>query len=316
MMTSSVAKANNNDAFALTLKSPGNGFCSGEFIESADPDDPFDIWVNAASYQSFYAYRYEDNALYGSFDVYSGGGIDFCILDQDNYDLWESGYSATAYEINYNVGSLDWYFIVPYDAWWYILYDNTDDYLYQAHVVGTHRIDTTAPTIDLNLVDGSTYSGVTEITVSAVDEGFGVYMIDLYIDDVLTDAIYDDYLTYDWQTSSLSDGEHTVRVRATDNVGHVQTEEIDIIVSNVSGLLPLVAAAGIGIPVALGLAYYFTRVRKPAQEQQSPPTMYAGPEPVSEIPEPQRTTFCRFCGAPRQSPTARYCANCGAPFGD
>jgi hypothetical protein len=293
-------------------------------IPSADPDWPFDFWINAGSYYYFYAYRAEDTALYGSFDVLTSSGIDFFICDQSNFDLWTGGHTASVYQRHPSVGSADWTFIVPHSDTWYMMYDNTDNLFYKAHVTGTHRLDNTAPTADLNLDDGSTYSGTVTITASASDEGFGVYSIILYVDGVLTDTEYDFSLSYSWDTTRFQDGPHTVRIRAEDGAGHITNVEVDVTVSNLPGILIPLVAVGVGIPVFIGLAVFLSRkTRHPVQghmvrsfEGPGIDSQYPAQDYIERPPVKQLLTFCPSCGVPRTPPNARFCGNCGASFPD
>lgn len=300
--------------FVLTLKKPSNGFSSGQFIEAADPDWPFDIWISGGSYQSYSADRSEDTAMYGSFEIQTSAGLDFFICDQENYDLWTGGYTAYVYEISYNVGSLEWEFIVPYTDRWYKMYDNTDNLFYQAHVVGTHRLDITAPTIALNLDDGDICSQTEEIVASAIDEGFGVYTFSLYINNVLTDSVYASSLSYDWDTTRLSDGDYVIRLRAEDRTGLVSSVEIDVSVSNIPGLLIPAIIGGSAALVVAGVAILF--VHKIKTQGTHPETVYypSSPEPIGFQPKPEVVAFCPSCGSPRQPPNARFCGNCSAAF--
>jgi hypothetical protein len=297
---------------------------TGSAIPSSDPDWPFDIWISGGGSHYFYAYRTEDTALYGSFNVLTSSGIDFFICDQSNFDLWTGGHSATAYQRHPSVGSADWTFIIPYSDTWYIMYDNTGNLFYQAHVTGTHRLDNTAPTVDLNLDDGSTYSGTVTITASASDEGFGVYSLILYIDGVLTDTEYDSSLSYSWDTTRFQDGSHTIRIRAEDGASHVTNYEVDVNVSNLLGILIPIVAAGIGIPVLIGLVVLMSRKMRGSAEGQiegpaegpSIGSQYPAPSYVEKPPAKQILAFCPSCGAARIPPNARFCGNCGASFPD
>ena len=283
-------------------------------MESADPDWPFDIWIDALSYHYYYADRDEDTAMYGSFE--SSNGIDFFICDQDNFDLWTTGYTAQVYKIHHNIGSLEWEFIVPYDDTWYLMYDNTDSLLYQAHVVGTHRLDTTAPTISLSLDDGETYSGVEEIVVTASDDGFGVDSITLYINDVLTEFEYGSSLSYDWDTNQFANGEYTVKVEAEDEAGHIRTVEVDVSVYNFPNYLIPIILAGLAIPVVIGLAVFQQRKKKDQGYPQEP-IVHDEFQSIDQAPvQTQRMAFCPSCGSPRQPPDARFCGNCGATYPD
>lgn len=304
-----ITKPNKND-FNGILREPPQIIVERQITLAEDPDWPFDVWISGGSYQPYSADRNRDTAMYGSFEVLSSVGIDFFICDQENYDLWTGGQTASVYELSYNVGSKDWEFIAPYTDRWYLMYDNTDNLFNQAHVVGTHRLDITEPTVTCNLVNGQTYSGTIDITVTASDEGFGVYDIQLYIDGALVDHAFDDTLTYSWETSAFGDGEHAVRVEASDEADHTNTLEVDVSVSNLPGLLIPIIIVGVGAPVFIGVVFVLYRKMKPSEQ------VHTGPEPVIERVAPQPIAFCPSCGAARQPPTARYCNNCGAAFPD
>lgn len=311
--TALAEKPRTND-FALTVIEPGCEVVSAESVAAADPDWPFDVWINAGGYYYFYAYRSEDTALYGSFDVLTSSGIDFFLCDDDNFDLWTSGHTASVYVRHPSTGGADWEFIVPYSDTWYKMYDNTANLFYQSHVVGTHRLDITAPSIDVNLDDGNTYSGRYQIEATASDDGFGVASIQLYIDGTLRETEYGESLAYTWETSSFHDGQHTVRVRAYDGAGHYSDTEVEANVSNLMSLLLPVAVGIVGLGAIIGAAVFFTRR---AQLRDKPPPsqpQFVGPEPVQFGDAMQARSFCPFCGSVRSPPTAKFCSNCGASF--
>jgi hypothetical protein len=285
-------------------------------VDAADPDWPFDIYINGGSYHYYFAERVEDTALYGSFT--SSVGIDFFICDQDNFDLWTRGYTASVYQISYNVGSLDWEFIVPYDDTWYKMYDNTDNLFYQAHVVGTHRIDNTAPTVIHNLDDGETYSGTKGIVISASDEGFGLYTISLFINDVLTDSEYGYSLTYEWDTTRFNNGDYEIRILAVDRASHSRSLQLDVSVSNMPDFtIPILIGASIIIAV-MGVVIVSMRTGKETPASIHPETaMYPSQQPPETIQMKQENAmFCSSCGTPRTPPTARFCGKCGSKFPD
>jgi len=305
-----------NQDFIMTQIEPSGGFCSGQFIDAADPDWPFDVYIGGGSYHYYFAERAEDTAMYGSFD--SSIGIDFFICDQDNFDLWTSGHIAYVYEISYNVGSLDWEFMAPHDDTWYKMYDNTDNIFTQAHVIGAHRLDTTAPTITHNLDDGDTYSGTKDIIISATDEGFGLYTISLFINDVLTDSEYGDSLTYEWDTSRFDNGDYEIRILAVDRASHSRNVNIDISVSNMPDLtIPILIGASAIIAIMGVVIVSMRRGKEPSSGVHPEMVSYPSQQPPETTPLKQDVAmFCSSCGTPRTLLNARFCSKCGSEFPD
>ena len=204
------------------------------------------------------------------------------------------------------------------------MFDNTANWLYQSHVTGTNCLDTTAPTVSLNLVDGSTYSGAVTITASAGDEGFGVSSLQLYIDGVLTHTEYDSSLTYNWKTGSFKDGQHTIRIRAEDAAGHISNAAVDVAVSNLPGKLVPIVAAIIIICVVGGSAFIMIgKTEKSNEGQKFYPaegpgigSQYSAQDYVVQPPVKDLLAFCPSCGAARNPPNARFCGKCGSAFPD
>jgi hypothetical protein len=300
-----VNNQSNECNFARTMKKSTIMWGVAQYLPADDPNYPFDIFVNALSYYSYYGEQVMDTAMYGSFT--SSIGIDFFICDQENFDLWTGSQASTAYEISNNVGSKDWTFIAPYTDTWYVVFDNTDNFN-QAHVVGTNRYDVTAPTVSWNLAEGHTYSGTIDISVTASDEGFGVDGIQLYIDSTLVEFAFTDTLTFSWETNGWNDGEHTVRVEVSDELNHVRTREVDVIVSNIPSWLVPVVVIGIGTPVIIGVVFVLYRKMKPSDQ------IHTESEPVVKRVVSQPIAFCPSCGAARQPPGAGFCSNCGSAF--
>ena len=294
----------NDDDFVKTLREIPKTSSEGQSTLAEDPDWPFDVFVSAGGSHRYYAERSSGTAMYGSFT--SSIGIDFFICDQANWDLWDAGQTAYVYELSYNVGSKEWQFIVPHHDTWYKVYDNTDNLFNQAHVVGTHRLDITEPVVSWNLVDGQSYTGTVDITVSASDEGFGVYDIQLYIDNALVDYAFDDSLSYSWITTDSMDGEYNVRVEVTDGANHLSVLEVDVNVSNISSIMGPAILIGAGAVVLIGVVFVLSKKMKSSEQ------VHQSPVPVERV-EAQTIRFCPTCGAVRQ-PEAGYCSNCGTAF--
>jgi hypothetical protein len=104
-----------------------------------------DITMDASSYQSFPVYCQSGNILSGDFivkhdgELYPGDqteydlslltGIDFLILDEENYDLWIRDESATPIFEMKTLVQLTWSVEVPHEGLWYIVYVNDSIYM-------------------------------------------------------------------------------------------------------------------------------------------------------------------------------------------
>jgi hypothetical protein len=318
--------ATTSDGFVLTQRQRAGPCADGVLIPLDDPQTAtIDIWINAGSYHYYYPTREAGTGYYGHFET-SSGGIDFFICDQENFDLWTSGYSASVYERHPSAGSADWDFIIPTTGTWYFMYDNTDDWLYQKHVTGYHRIDRTAPVINLNLDDGDTCSGITEITITATDATFSVSYITLDVDGVLMQSSYGTTLNYDWNTQDFEDGQHTISVFTSDNVGNIDAIGISVTVSNVNfAALGILGLGGVALVAVVLVLASRRRTDGPVPIHPTEP-VYSGPHPTEKQPEAieqerpavmekPTMTFCPFCGSPRDPPDANFCKNCGGKLG-
>jgi hypothetical protein len=84
-----------------------------------------------------------------------------------------------------------------------------------------------------NPSDGSTVSGGITVQVSASDDN-GIVKVDFFIDDVFkkTDTVspYD----YDWDTTTVNNGDHTVRAVVCDTIDQTESDKVTATVNNVS----------------------------------------------------------------------------------
>ncbi|MHA2046422.1 MAG: Ig-like domain-containing protein [Candidatus Thorarchaeota archaeon] len=303
-----------DDTFSSSLElvridPPSQDSVGVAFLATDSPND-IDIYIPGFMWYYFYGPRTAFTGEYGEFEVESGGGINFFICTEDNYNLWSSGESSYAYEIHNSVGSASWDFIFTLTDTWYKVYDNSYNYL-QAHVTGHHTVDRTAPVVDINLEDGDTYSGVTQISVSATDASFSVYQIGLEIDGVLVDGEYGSTLDYNWDTQTYDDGPHTITVLSEDNVGNSGSIDISVNVSNFNyvalGVLGLSGIALVAVVVVL------VTKRKPSVQA---PLTSAEPSSLGpHLGEGSTANFCPFCGNPRGPPGVKFCQNCGGKLG-
>lgn len=177
------------------------------------------------------------DGAYGDFEVtYPASGDDqiitFFICDEADYNDWVGGGSPSVYHLQENVGSYSFEFRIPYADTWYFVFKNYAVLTSKTVQFDVYR-DTTPPAIDMNLDAGATYSGIKEITATITEATFSITEVKLYIDGTLKDTEYDSSFSYSWDTTQYSNGAHTVRIWASDNVGNGDYEEVIVQISNV-----------------------------------------------------------------------------------
>jgi len=283
------------------------------------------------------------NGVYGDFEVTvpSSGAdqiITFFICDQANYDLWDSGETASVYHLQENVGSYSFHFRIPYTDTWYFVFKNYAVLTSKTINFDLYR-DLTPPAIDMNLDAGATYSGIKEITATITEAQFSINTVRLYIDGYTVDTEYDSSFSYSWDSRTYSNGAHTVRISASDNVGNSGYEEITVLVSNAGPIVTsptttggggsgagleimspimLISVLGIvGLVVVLGVL-----IRARGGSPRAPPdvgvpgTAQGVQEPISharekEVVSERFLVICPFCGSKNEQGTIN-CHSCGA----
>ncbi len=65
----------------------------------------------------------------GKYDDWSVEGIQFYIVDEDNFSLFVAGKAFAAYYERNDVYNLNWTFKIPKDGCWYVVYYNDSIYL-------------------------------------------------------------------------------------------------------------------------------------------------------------------------------------------
>ncbi len=92
-----------------------------------------------------------------------------------------------------------------------------------------------APTVSITSPsDGATVSGVVTITVTASDKEDGNLIADIYIDG----AFVAHTNSYDWDTTAVSDGLHTIEAKVVDSDGNTASDSVGVTVDNSGGGSP------------------------------------------------------------------------------
>ncbi len=99
--------------------------------------------------------------------------------------------------------------------------------------IGAFKLHTSAPpTVQItNPSDGDTVSGTVTITADASDD-VGVTKVEFYIDDVLKST--DDTAPYEyvWDSTTVADGNHTIKAIAYDGDGQTDEDQISVTTDN------------------------------------------------------------------------------------
>lgn len=283
----------------------------------------------------------QGDGVYGDFQVTnpSSGGdqaIDFFICDSSNYALWSSGQQASVYQLQQDVASYSFHFRIPYDDTWYFVFQN-HAWLTSKTINFDLYMDQTPPSINMNLDAGATYSGIKEITATISEAQFSISSVSLYIDGNLVHSESDSSFSYSWNTATYSNGAHTIRMVAKDNVGNSGYEDITVTVYNAAaatssqttgsgnngggttssdtmppvlpmafGLIMLIAVVGI-----VGLS----RGRGKASSAASYGSGGTGPGSPTvkerEVVSERFMVICPFCGSKNEQGTSK-CQVCGA----
>lgn len=105
--------------------------------------------------------------------------------------------------------------------------------------------DTTAPSVSISSpADGAVVSGTTLVTANASDD-VGVAKVEFYLDGALTATDTSAPYEWSWNTTSASDGGHSLTARASDAAGNTSTSSaVDVTVSNGSSSGITLSATG------------------------------------------------------------------------
>ncbi len=95
--------------------------------------------------------------------------------------------------------------------------------------------DTTAPSVSITApANGATVSGTTTVSASASDN-VGVDRVEFKVDGALKFTDYTSPFSFNWDTTTSSDGSHTVSAIAYDAAGNSATDSVTVTVSNGGG---------------------------------------------------------------------------------
>lgn len=226
---------------SLLLTSPVSG---NEYVLADDINYQGSVDILPNDHYGFGGFDGQYDGMYGTFEVTSGTDITFFILTPSDWDKFHNQGldDVTKIELEEDVSSGIINYRLPQMAIWYYVFDNSDDSANTQHVTYEIYKDMTPPEIDLNLVAEGTYSGTTQITVTATDANFDISSVILYIDDVQEESeVGIGFLSFDWDTTSYTDSQHTIKVVAMDNVksdagtvGNTAELEITVNVDNVN----------------------------------------------------------------------------------
>jgi hypothetical protein len=105
-------------------------------------------------------------------------------------------------------------------------------------VVNVVAPDTTPPTVSITSpIDGSTVSGVTTVAISATDAS-GISSVAFYIDGIFKTTLFTAPYVYSWDTTSATNGPHTLMAIAHDSFQNSASTSITVTVDNFLDITP------------------------------------------------------------------------------
>jgi hypothetical protein len=143
-------------------------------------------------------------------------------------------------------------------------------------VTGSIVVDTSPPSISCSLVNNATYNETVSISASATDTVSDIDSIWLYIDDEVVKESYSDSLSFEWDTTDYSNGNHTIVIDAMDDANYYDYIIYEVWVDNPGLDLSLAAFASIGIVALVGIpAVIFIWFKR-----RKVPTIPSSPTPI------------------------------------
>jgi len=91
------------------------------------------------------------------------------------------------------------------------------------------KVDNTSPTVAFTSSQGTILNGATTITANPDDgTGSGIGYVEFYVNDVLKSTDTVSPYTWNWDTTSVSDGSYTIKVKAYDKVGNSAVATLNV----------------------------------------------------------------------------------------
>lgn len=103
---------------------------------------------------------------------------------------------------------------------------------------GAYTVDTTGPVVSITApANNATVSlgGTTSITATASDAASSVTKVEFYVDGSLKSTDTTPSYSYSWNTAAVSQGAHTIQVKAYDTFNNVSTDSVNVTVADQTG---------------------------------------------------------------------------------
>jgi hypothetical protein len=139
---------------------------------------------------------------------------------------WNGGNAAEQIDVNSPANGQHHFRVQRYSG------SGTEYYFFTVTVSGAGGGDTTAPTITVTSPsNGATVSGTTAVTATASDN-VGVTSVEFRVDGALKATDSSSPYSFNWDTTTASNGAHTVSATAFDAAGNSGSNSISVTVSN------------------------------------------------------------------------------------
>ncbi|MGV9170823.1 MAG: Ig-like domain-containing protein, partial [Promethearchaeia archaeon] len=106
------------------------------------------------------------------------------------------------------------------------LLDDSDYFSYTVTDTISPEVEIVAPN------EGDTVSDSVQINITATDSGSGIDRVEIYVDDTSLTNLTSEPFLYEWNTTTVADGDHNITVRAYDEAGNHADTQVSVSVQN------------------------------------------------------------------------------------
>jgi hypothetical protein len=202
----------------IAVDSSGNAYVTGSTTSNNFPT--FEAYDNTLEAGDIFVAKLStggSNLRYSTFYGGSGNDVGYAIAVDGNGSAYVTGNSKSA--------------LFPVD---YVIAPGITDNL----GVYVLRLDFTVsdppPTVTITSPNpGDTVDGIVTIEATASDNiGGGISKVDFFVDNTLIGTVTTTPYSYDWDSTTVSNGEHTLRAIATDTISQTDSYAIIVTVNN------------------------------------------------------------------------------------
>jgi subtilisin family serine protease len=165
--------------------------------------------------------------------------------------------------------------------------------------------DTTSPIVAISApASGAIVSGTITVTANASDN-VGVTKVDFYVDGILRATDTSSPYSFAWDTTTASNGAHTLKAIASDAAGNTATTTITVTVANVNQP-PIAANDAFAAPYRSGTSYTAQVFNVLANDRDPDGSLNAGSVKIVQAPNKGGTVTVNANGTVSYTPKKSY----------